>query len=169
MTYFSEWNERIQDNSDEAKFNAFVEQYYQSEQHAYDLILQGYPNFNLTSTAKDMAQRLEYSENDMVLFVGFLDGINESLHEKLDLENLEDDTEIKLDIDYEKLLYNMHDAQAPWLFKLNSWTNVLGEEKVEEIGKEYRTEHIAVSDKVVGRNDPCPCGSGKKYKKCCGK
>lgn len=23
--------------------------------------------------------------------------------------------------------------------------------------------------KEVGRNDPCPCGSGKKYKKCCGK
>ncbi len=26
----------------------------------------------------------------------------------------------------------------------------------------------AVSNKV-GRNDPCTCGSGKKYKKCCGK
>ena len=26
---------------------------------------------------------------------------------------------------------------------------------------------IAKSEKV-GRNDPCPCGSGKKYKKCCG-
>jgi preprotein translocase subunit SecA len=25
------------------------------------------------------------------------------------------------------------------------------------------------ADKKVGRNDPCPCGSGKKYKKCCGK
>jgi len=24
-------------------------------------------------------------------------------------------------------------------------------------------------EKTVGRNDPCPCGSGKKYKKCCGK
>ena len=24
-------------------------------------------------------------------------------------------------------------------------------------------------DKTVGRNDPCPCGSGKKYKNCCGK
>ena len=24
-------------------------------------------------------------------------------------------------------------------------------------------------DKAVGRNDPCPCGSGKKYKKCCGR
>ncbi len=23
--------------------------------------------------------------------------------------------------------------------------------------------------RVVGRNDPCPCGSGKKYKKCCGR
>ena len=25
-----------------------------------------------------------------------------------------------------------------------------------------------VADTKVGRNDPCPCGSGKKYKKCCG-
>jgi len=24
-------------------------------------------------------------------------------------------------------------------------------------------------ERKVGRNDPCPCGSGKKYKKCCGK
>ena len=26
-----------------------------------------------------------------------------------------------------------------------------------------------VKGKQVGRNDPCPCGSGKKYKKCCGR
>ena len=26
-----------------------------------------------------------------------------------------------------------------------------------------------IADKKPGRNDPCPCGSGKKYKKCCGK
>ena len=25
------------------------------------------------------------------------------------------------------------------------------------------------SNKTPGRNDPCPCGSGKKYKNCCGK
>ncbi|MDY6954197.1 MAG: SEC-C metal-binding domain-containing protein [Thermodesulfobacteriota bacterium] len=24
-------------------------------------------------------------------------------------------------------------------------------------------------EKKIGRNAPCPCGSGKKYKKCCGK
>lgn len=28
---------------------------------------------------------------------------------------------------------------------------------------------VVKSEKKVGRNDPCPCGSGKKYKKCCGK
>ena len=27
----------------------------------------------------------------------------------------------------------------------------------------------ASAGKKVGRNDPCPCGSGKKYKKCCGR
>ena len=26
-----------------------------------------------------------------------------------------------------------------------------------------------MADKKVGRNEPCPCNSGKKYKKCCGK
>ena len=26
-----------------------------------------------------------------------------------------------------------------------------------------------VRDVKIGRNDPCPCGSGKKYKKCCGR
>ena len=30
-------------------------------------------------------------------------------------------------------------------------------------------ETIRGEGKDVGRNDPCPCGSGKKYKKCCGK
>ena len=28
---------------------------------------------------------------------------------------------------------------------------------------------ITREDPKIGRNDPCPCGSGKKYKKCCGK
>jgi hypothetical protein len=36
-----------------------------------------------------------------------------------------------------------------------------------EDGKELIDEPAAVKVKV-GRNDPCPCGSGKKYKKCCG-
>ena len=29
-------------------------------------------------------------------------------------------------------------------------------------------QQVVRSGAKVGRNDPCPCGSGKKYKKCCG-
>jgi len=31
-----------------------------------------------------------------------------------------------------------------------------------------KLQNTRVSDKVVGRNEPCSCGSGKKYKRCCG-
>jgi len=30
-------------------------------------------------------------------------------------------------------------------------------------------QRLKVGGKKIGRNDPCPCGSGKKYKKCCGR
>ena len=33
---------------------------------------------------------------------------------------------------------------------------------------EARVQTIKLKAPKVGRNDPCPCGSGKKYKKCCG-
>ena len=44
----------------------------------------------------------------------------------------------------------------------------------EDLDPIYGPEGEALIDKPVvatakvGRNDPCPCGSGKKYKKCCG-
>ena len=54
-------------------------------------------------------------------------------------------------------------------------------EEVEEIRRKQKQDYILsrgedapVSKTIkrsqvkVGRNDPCPCGSGKKYKKCCG-
>jgi preprotein translocase subunit SecA len=34
---------------------------------------------------------------------------------------------------------------------------------------ERRVKQIRLEQPKVGRNEPCPCGSGKKYKKCCGK
>jgi len=32
-----------------------------------------------------------------------------------------------------------------------------------------RKKRLKTGGKKVGRNDPCPCGSGKKYKHCCGR
>ena len=49
--------------------------------------------------------------------------------------------------------------------------NILKEEikmYEEEIEDEW-LYHIQKTEPKIGRNDPCPCGSGKKYKKCCGK
>jgi len=37
------------------------------------------------------------------------------------------------------------------------------------LGKKEDGEEKASQGKKTGRNDPCPCGSGKKYKKCCGR
>lgn len=41
--------------------------------------------------------------------------------------------------------------------------------KRKEIRNDWRASKTIVREDKVGRNDPCPCGSGKKYKKCCGK
>ena len=36
-------------------------------------------------------------------------------------------------------------------------------------GETIKVETVRREEPKVGRNDPCPCGSGKKHKKCCGK
>ena len=106
----------------------------------------------------------------MDVFVGFVDGIKSSLTngDDIDLDAIDDNYELKLVIDYEKLYYNMRDAKADWLYSIKAWNDILTEEKRNEITREYREANMAHSDKI-GRNDPCPCGSGKKYKNCCGK
>lgn len=103
---------------------------------------------------------------DPVVFAGFLDGINTSLVKELDIDALTEDTVLSAEIDFEKLYWNMHEAKADWLYNLEQWEGVLSEERRKELTREFRQSKIAVSSKV-GRNDPCPCGSGKKYKKCC--
>ena len=49
--------------------------------------------------------------------------------------------------------------------------NALGytEEELKRLYKEQQESTTIRKEKKIGRNDPCPCGSGKKYKKCCGK
>ncbi|HOL90313.1 MAG TPA: preprotein translocase subunit SecA [Candidatus Pacearchaeota archaeon] len=42
-------------------------------------------------------------------------------------------------------------------------------EKINLIKNSSQNTDFNSKEKKVGRNDPCPCGSGKKYKKCCGK
>ena len=60
------------------------------------------------------------------------------------------------------------------VFKENGWnyTIALEPDEPEDISDLEILLHplkSRVVEKKVGRNEPCPCGSGKKYKKCCGK
>ena len=104
------------------------------------------------------------------MMVGFLDGINDSLKEENPIETMDKDTVVKLDIDLEKLYYNMVDCKAEWLYSLPQWDNLLSEERRKELYKEQKNSGtIHNANRKVGRNDPCPCGSGKKYKQCCGR
>jgi uncharacterized protein YecA (UPF0149 family) len=41
-------------------------------------------------------------------------------------------------------------------------------EAEEELLENSEKAEQIQADQTPGRNDPCPCGSGKKYKKCCG-
>ncbi|MCP4570038.1 MAG: preprotein translocase subunit SecA [FCB group bacterium] len=45
----------------------------------------------------------------------------------------------------------------------------MGESPMAEASKRGKSKPVKRSAPKVGRNDPCPCGSGKKYKKCCGR
>ena len=101
--------------------------------------------------------------------MGFVDGINDSLKTSYDLESIDENTELSFDIDLEKLYFNMLDAKAEYLYTLPQWDGIFSEEKRKEIQKQYRESGIVRNEEKIGRNDPCPCGSGKKYKKCCGR
>ena len=106
---------------------------------------------------------------ELTYFVGFLDGINDSLKNPNSIEEMEADTVVSLDYDKEKLYYNMVAAKADWLYGLEQWDALLTPERRKELYKEQRSSTTVVKPPKIGRNDPCPCGSGKKYKKCCGR
>lgn len=139
--------------------------YYNQETEAYKMILAA-KNFEIKGTAKSIAEGFNM---EIAILAPFIDGINTSLKKELDVKAIEEETEIEMTIVPEKLYYNMLNAKAKWLYELKEWNDVLPESRRVEITRAWRQDQQAVSTKTVGRNDPCPCGSGKKYKNCCGK
>lgn len=140
------------------------DKYFKEEQVIYEEILEN-PSNIVRGTVRELAQRYNMEIRHMV---GFLDGINDSLNEPNPIEEMTEDTEVKIDIDLEKLYYNMVGAKAHWLYNLPVWDRLLSERRRKEIYIQQKKSGTVVKHKKVGRNDLCPCGSGKKYKKCCG-
>lgn len=151
---------------DHASFEEFWDSYYAAEKVNYQKILAA-KRTALQGTVEELAKEFDMTPE---IFFGFLGGINDSLTNPMDMQApFEEDTAIDVTIDFEKLYYNMHGAKADWLFNLEEWEDILTQEKRKELLKAYRASGVAVAQKKPGRNDPCTCGSGKKYKQCCGK
>ena len=117
-------------------------------------------------TVKELAEKYGV---DIMTMTGFLDGINDSLKEANPIETMEEDTLVQLGYDAELLYKNMVAAKADWLYELEEWNAILDEDRRKELYKEQKSSTTIVKDAKVYPNDPCPCGSGKKYKKCCGR
>ena len=142
----------------------FWKDYFTVEKGIYEELLTD-PTVKTEGTVKSLAERWN---TDIETMTGFLDGINDSLVNPNDLDNMEEETPLTLEIDTEKLYMNMVQCNAEWLYTLPQWDAIYTKEKREELYKKEKSSHTIVKPPKVGRNDPCPCGSGKKYKKCCG-
>ena len=165
MSLLTQWralSENLETQEAEIKF---WEEYLKVEASIYNEILN-----NKVEVVEGKVSDLANTYNTSVeYFMGFIDGISESLKEDIVLEEIEADSQISLKIDFEKLYYNMVAVEAHWLYNLPGWEAILSADKRKELQKAYKTSKTIVKEEKVGRNDACPCGSGKKYKKCCGK
>ena len=155
-TLLEQWQEiAYNEKADRGYLQRFWATYFEIEKKIYEQLLTD-PDEEVKGTVKELAEK--YGQ-EVLTMVGFLDGINESLKEENPIETMDEDTEVSLAFDKEKLYKNMVAAKADWLYNLPQWKEIYSEEELKRLYKEQK----------VGRNDPCPCGSGKKYKKCCGK
>ncbi len=164
MGLLQDW-QKIAYNSDADKgeLQKFWTRYFEMEKGVYEQLLSN-PDEVVEGTVKELAEKYDLQ---LMAMVGFLDGIDESLITPNNLEDLTEDSHVSLAFDKEKLYKNMVDAKADWLYDLPQWKEIFSEERLQELYTEQKKSGIIVKPEKIYPNDPCPCGSGKKYKKCC--
>ena len=165
-TLYQQWQDLAYDETaDRSQLEKFWGTYFQIEKEIYEKLLSN-PDEVVKGTVKELAEKFG---QEVLTMIGFLDGINESLLIEIDLDTVEEDTVVSLAFDKERLYKNMVAAKADWLYELPQWDEIFTPEKRKELYLEQKKSGTVVKAKKIGRNDPCPCGSGKKYKYCCGK
>ena len=166
MALLENWqNVAYNENTDKQELQRFWQRYFLLEKGVYEKLLTN-PDEKVEGTVKELAEKYGLSIMDMT---GFLDGINDSLIEPNPIDTMEEDTKVSLAFDKEKLYKNMVDAKADWLYELPMWDEIYDAETKKRLYLEQKKSGTVIVGKKVGRNDPCPCGSGKKYKHCCGR
>ncbi|MCI6886408.1 SEC-C metal-binding domain-containing protein [Fusibacillus kribbianus] len=166
MALLEQWRKMAYETQmSEQQSNYFWGNYFNLEKGIYEKLLAN-PDETVTGTVRELSEKYDV---DLMIMVGFLDGINDSLKEQNPIDTMEEDTPVNLGFDKELLYKNMVAAKADWLYGLPQWNDIFTEERQKELYKEQKSSTTIVKGKKVGRNDPCPCGSGKKYKHCCGR
>ena len=166
MALLKKWRDMAySETANKGDLQRFWVTYFEAEKEIYATILKT-PDTEVKGTVKELAEKFDV---DIMTMTGFLDGINDSLVNANPIDDMEEDTEVSLKFDKALLYKNMVAAGADWLYELEEWEAIFDEETRKALYKEQKSSTTIVKEDKVYPNDPCPCGSGKKYKKCCGK
>ena len=166
MGLLQEWRETAYSQTeDKKKLEQLWEDYFAKEKAIYEQLLED-PDTVVTGTVKELAEKYDVS---IQIMTGFLDGINDSLVEPNPIEEMDEDTVVSLAFDKELLYKNMVNAKADWLYGLDAWKKYYTEQELKDLYLAGKKMNTIVKGRKIGRNEPCPCGSGKKYKYCCGR
>ncbi len=166
MALLEQWrNGAYSETADQYQMQQMWNAYFEQEKEIYAQLLQK-PEEVVKGTVKELAEKYGVS---LMVMTGFLDGINDSLKQPNPIEEMEEDTEVNLGFEPALLYKNMVAAKADWLYNLEEWNGIFDEETQKSLYKEQKASTTIVKETKVYPNDPCPCGSGKKYKKCCGR
>lgn len=166
MALLQQWHDMAySETANKGDLQRLWSDYFQKEKEIYAQLLKT-PDKAVKGTVKELADKYEV---DLMTMTGFLDGINDSLKKANPIDEMEEDTKVSLGFDKELLYKNMVGAGADWLYNLEEWNEIFDEDKRKALYREQKESTTVHRDKKIYPNDPCPCGSGKKYKKCCGK
>lgn len=166
MTLLEQWRSTAySETANKGDLQRLWTKYFEQEKEIYAQLLAN-PAEEVKGTVKELAEKYDVT---VMTMTGFLDGINDSLKVENPIEEMAEDTVVSLGFDTKKLYKNMVAAGADWLYELPQWNDIYDENTRKALYKEQKLSTTVVNEAKTYPNDPCPCGSGKKYKKCCGK
>ena len=140
------------------------DEYLAKEKTLYENILKN-KTARIEGTVKELAEKWNFT---LPQTFAFFDGIHECVDNLQPLEEIVETTAIAFDIEFDRLYKQMVEYKADALYELKEWENIFTKEEQRNLFAEQKRSHTVVRNEAkVGRNDPCPCASGKKYKKCC--
>ena len=163
MSLYENWMKKAF-SQEGSSIEAVWEEYLPKEQKIYEYII-GEKVEKVEGKISELAERFNMTAE---MIVAFIDGLNASLEEPFEMESLTEDSEVFININFEKLFKLMIEYKAEHLSTLPQWDGIFDEETRKRLALEQKKSKTIVKGEKIGRNDPCPCGSGKKYKKCCG-